>query len=404
MRRATSGCCGTIPTSAFAGRSIESAAILIDKDKKQPRLAGLAPLLRLDGELISCGSLVTGGAGFIGSAVVRAFLDRHRAQVAVLDSMTYAASPRTLVSLSRSAPAFKFYQCDICNAEGVRSAFAEFQPDAMVHLAAESHVDRSIDRPAKFVETNVVGTQVLLDANLALLEGPAGAARRAAFRFIHVSTDEVYGALGETGAFTEATPYSPRSPYSASKAASDHLAHAWHHTFGLPTIVTNCSNNYGPYQFPEKLIPLMILRGLAGQPMPVYGKGQNVRDWLYVDDHAEALWLVLTKGRPGETYLIGGECERRNIDVVSAIATLLDEMAPGQGPHAHFISFVDDRPGHDHRYAIDPIKIKRELGWAAANVVRSWLAPDRALVPGQQVWWEPILSNTYRLERLGTAS
>ena len=266
--------------------------------------------------------IVTGGAGFIGSAVVRAFLDRHRAQVAVFDSMTYAASPRTLADYRRRSD-FTFYQRDICDVEAVRSAFAEFQPDAIVHLAAESHVDRSIDRPAQFVETNVVGTQVLLDASLAYLK-ELPAPRKAAFRFIHVSTDEVYGALGETGAFTEATPYAPRSPYSASKAASDHLAHAWHHTFGLPTVVTNCSNNYGPYQFPEKLIPLMILRGLAGQPMPVYGRGRNVRDWLHVEDHAEALWLVLNKGRPGEVYLIGCESERRNIDVVTALAGLLE--------------------------------------------------------------------------------
>ncbi len=265
----------------------------------------------------------------------------------------------------------------------VRSSIAEFQPDAIVHLAAESHVDRSIDKPAQFVATNVVGTQVLLDAGLAYWKELTGA-RKEAFRFIHVSTDEVYGALGETGAFTETTPYAPRSPYSASKAASDHLAHAWRHTFGLPTIVTNCSNNYGPYQFPEKLIPLMILRGLAGQPMPVYGQGRNVRDWLFVDDHAEALWLALTKGKVGEMYLIGGESERRNIDVVNTIASLLDEMAPQRAPHARFISFVEDRPGHDHRYAIDPSKIKRELGWRPQASFDQGLRADRPLVPRQQ--------------------
>jgi dTDP-glucose 4,6-dehydratase len=346
--------------------------------------------------------IVTGGAGFIGSAVVRAFLDRHRAQVAVFDSMTYAANPRTL-SAYRTRPEFAFYQRDICDVDGVRSAFAEFQPDAIVHLAAESHVDRSIDRPAQFVATNVVGTQVLLDASLTYWKD-LSAQRKAAFRFVHVSTDEVYGALGETGAFTEATPYSPRSPYSASKAASDHLAQAWHHTFGIPTIITNCTNNYGPYQFPEKLIPLMILRGLAGQTMPVYGKGQNVRDWLFVDDHAEALWLVLSNGRPGETYLIGGEAERRNIDVVTTIANLLDEMAPQGAPHSRFISFVDDRPGHDHRYAIDPSKIKRELGWRPQSSFDQGLRQTVRWYLENRGWWEPIVSDTYRLERLGTAS
>ena len=346
--------------------------------------------------------IVTGGAGFIGSAVVRTLLDRHHAQVAVFDSMTYAANPRTL-SAYRQRPEFAFYQRDICDVDGVRSAFAEFQPDAIVHLAAESHVDRSIDRPAQFVATNVVGTQVLLDASLGYWKD-LPAQRKAAFRFVHVSTDEVYGALGDTGAFTEATPYSPRSPYSASKAASDHLAQAWHHTFGVPTIITNCTNNYGPYQFPEKLIPLMVLRGLAGQTMPVYGKGRNVRDWLFVDDHAEALWLVLSNGRPGETYLIGGEAERRNIDVVTTIANLLDEMAPQGAPHSRFISFVDDRPGHDHRYAIDPSKIKRELGWRPQASFDQGLRQTVRWYLENRGWWEPIISDTYRLERLGTAS
>jgi dTDP-glucose 4,6-dehydratase len=346
--------------------------------------------------------IVTGGAGFIGSAVVRALLNRQRAQVAVFDSMTYAANPRTLAAYQQQKD-FVFYQRDICNLEAVRPALAEFQPDAIVHLAAESHVDRSIDRPAQFVATNVVGTQVLLDSSLAYWK-ELPPQRKDAFRFIHVSTDEVYGALGETGTFTEETPYSPHSPYSASKAASDHLAHAWHHTYGFPAIVTNCGNNYGPYQFPEKLIPLMILRGLSGQPMPVYGKGRNVRDWLFVDDHAEALWLVLSKGRLGETYLIGGESERRNIDVVTTIAGLLDEMAPQNAPHSRFISFVDDRPGHDHRYAIDPSKIKRELGWRPQASFDEGLRRTVRWYLDNRGWWEPIVSNTYRLERLGTAS
>ena len=296
--------------------------------------------------------------------------------------MTYAASPQTLAAYRQRAD-FSFYQRDICDVEAVRSAITEFQPDAIVHLAAESHVDRSIDKPAQFVATNVVGTQVLLDAGLAYWKELTGA-RKDAFRFIHVSTDEVYGALGETGAFTETTPYSPRSPYSASKAASDHLAHAWRHTFGLPTIVTNCSNNYGPYQFPEKLIPLMILRGLAGQPMPVYGQGRNVRDWLFVDDHAEALWLALTKGKVGEMYLIGGESERRNIDVVNTIASLLDEMAPQRAPHARFISFVErsarSRPPLRDRSLQDQARARL----AAAGLVRPGPAPDRPLVPRQQ--------------------
>jgi len=346
--------------------------------------------------------MVTGGAGFIGSALVRALLDGKRAAVAVIDSMTYAASPQTLAAC-RQRPDFTFYQCDICDVDAMRAAFAEFKPDAVVHLAAESHVDRSIDRPAKFVETNVVGTQVLLDAALAYWRNMP-AAEQSAFRFIHVSTDEVYGALGETGAFTETTAYDPRSPYSASKAASDHLASAWHHTYGFPTIVTNCSNNYGPYQFPEKLIPLMILRGLAGREMPVYGQGRNVRDWLYVGDHAEALWLVLNSGRPGETYLIGGESERRNIDVVNTIAALLDEFAPQNAPHSRFIQFVDDRPGHDHRYAIDPSKIKRELGWKAKTPFELGLRQTVQWYLNNRSWWEPILHDTYRLERFGTAS
>jgi len=346
--------------------------------------------------------IVTGGAGFIGSAVVRALLERHGAQVAVLDNMTYAANPLTL-SAYQQHPGFVFYQRDICDAEAVRAAFAEFQPNAIVHLAAESHVDRSIDRPAQFISTNVVGTQVLLDASLAYWKELTDA-RKNTFRFIHVSTDEVYGALGDTGAFTETAPYAPRSPYSASKAASDHLAQAWRHTFGLPTIVTNCSNNYGPYQFPEKLIPLMILRGLAGQPMPVYGQGRNVRDWLYVDDHAEALCLVLSKGKIGEMYLIGGESQRRNLDVVTAIAGLLNEMVPQRAPHQRFISFVEDRPGHDHRYAIDPSKIKRELGWRPQISFEQGLRQTVRWYLDNRAWWEPIVSKTYRLERLGTAS
>lgn len=346
--------------------------------------------------------LVTGGAGFIGSAVVRSLLDRHSATVAVLDSMTYAANPRTLAGY-RGRSGFSFHERDICDAEAVGSVVEEFQPEAIVHLAAETHVDRSIDRPADFVQTNVVGTQVLLDASLNYWR-QMPAARRDAFRLLHVSTDEVYGALGDTGAFSESTPYAPRSPYSASKAASDHLVRAWQHTFGMPTIVSNCSNNFGPYQFPEKLIPLMVLRGLRRQTMPVYGRGENVRDWLFVDDHAEALWAVLTRGRPGETYLVGGKCERTNLEVVSAIAMLLDEMLPAQAPHSRFISFVDDRPGHDQRYAIDPSKCQRELGWSAQTSFADGLKATVRWYLDNKAWWEPILSDTYRLERLGAPS
>ncbi len=346
--------------------------------------------------------LVTGGAGFIGSAVVRALLQEPGTEVAVIDCMTYAANPLTLAPHEGRA-GFALHRTDICEPDAVGSIIAGFEPDAIVHLAAESHVDRSIDGPARFVQTNVVGTQTLLDAALQHWKTLSGA-RRDTFRFLHVSTDEVYGALGADGAFTETTAYSPRSPYSASKAASDHLARAWHHTFGLPAIVSNCSNNYGPYQFPEKLIPLMILRGLSGEPMPVYGKGENVRDWLYVDDHADALRAILNKGRPGETYLVGGECERRNIDVVHAIAALLDEMAPAGAPHARLVSFVEDRPGHDHRYAIDPSKCRGELGWSARTRFDDGLRATVRWYLDNRPWWEPIVSGTYRLERLGTAS
>ncbi len=346
--------------------------------------------------------MVTGGAGFIGSAVVRALLARSGVTVCVYDCMTYAAHPETLAQY-RGTGNFLFYQRSICDAAGVKAALAEFQPDAILNLAAESHVDRSIDRPAPFIDTNVVGTQTMLDAALAYWKA-LSPPRARDFRFVQVSTDEVYGSLGETGSFSESTPYAPRSPYSASKAAADHLAHAWHHTYGLPTIVTNCSNNYGPYQFPEKLVPLMILRGLLGQPMPVYGKGHNVRDWLYVDDHAEALCLVATHGKPGETYLIGGECERRNVDLVRAITAELDARAPQGAPHSRLISFVDDRPGHDFRYAIDSSKLKRELGWSAKTSLTDGLRQTVAWYIDNKSWWETILADNYRLERLGIAT
>jgi dTDP-glucose 4,6-dehydratase len=345
--------------------------------------------------------LITGGAGFIGSAVTRLCLGAKNANiVAVYDSMTYAASPQTLGAF-RGRSDFVFYNSDVCDAQAVHRVFREFAPDAVMHLAAESHVDRSIEMPAAFVQTNVVGTQVLLDAALAYWRTLAGA-RKEQFRFHHVSTDEVFGSLGADDYFREGSRYDPRSPYSASKAASDHLVRAWHHTFGLPVVITNCSNNYGPYQFPEKLIPLMILKGLSGEPMPVYGDGQNVRDWLYVDDHAEALWEVLNEGRIGDTYVIGGMAERRNLDVVTTIAALLDELAPKKLSHESLICFVPDRPGHDRRYAIDCSKLRHELDWRPRHSFEDGLRATVQWYLDNRSWWEPILNQTYRLERLGS--
>jgi dTDP-glucose 4,6-dehydratase len=307
--------------------------------------------------------LVTGGAGFIGSALVRHLIGETDAQVVNLDKLTYAACPEALAAV-RDSPRYRLEQVDICDAPEVRRVLAAEQPDNVIHLAAESHVDRSIDAPGEFIQTNVVGSYRLLDECLRYFRELAPE-RQARFRFHHVSTDEVYGSLGlEDAAFTEASAYQPSSPYSASKAASDHLARAWHHTFGLPVVVTNCSNNYGPYQFPEKLMPLMILKALARARLPVYGAGQNVRDWLYVDDHARALSAVLTRGRVGETYNIGGRSERANIQVVHAICDLVDRLAPDGGPpRRELIQFVEDRPGHDLRYAIDSSKLERELGF-----------------------------------------
>jgi dTDP-glucose 4,6-dehydratase len=346
--------------------------------------------------------LITGGAGFIGSAVVRLCLEKRLASVAVYDSMTYAASPQTLAPHSGRSD-FRFFHRDICDPSAVRAVYDEVQPDAVMHLAAESHVDRSIEMPAAFVQTNVVGTQVLLDAALAYWR-ELDPARKARFRFHHISTDEVFGSLGEDDYFHEGTRYDPRSPYSASKAASDHLVRAWHHTFGLPVILTNCTNNYGPYQFPEKLIPLMILRGLAGETMPVYGDGQNVRDWLFVDDHAEALWQALTNGRVGETYAIGGMAERRNIEVAETIVALLDELAPARQSRKSLIQFVPDRPGHDRRYAMDCSKIRHELKWAPRRSFADGLRATVQWYLENRLWWEPILNATYRLQRLGSSA
>ena len=354
--------------------------------------------------------VVTGGAGFIGSAVVRQLVQGGDARVVNVDKLTYAGNLSSLAGVA-AAPAYAFEQVDVCDASAVRRVFETYRPDAVLHLAAESHVDRSIDGPAAFVETNVVGTSVLLEAarrHWAAL--PAAAAAR--FRFVHVSTDEVFGSLGAEGRFTEATPYAPTSPYSASKAASDHLARAWHHTYGLPVVVTNCSNNYGPYQFPEKLIPLTILNALAGRELPVYGRGENVRDWLHVDDHARALLAALDRGRPGETYALGGRAERRNLDVVHAVCDLVDEFGdaraphPGAAPRRGLVRFVADRPGHDHRYAIDPSKAERELGWSPQETFETGLRKTVRWYLDHEPWWRAVQSGHhraagYRGERLG---
>jgi len=347
--------------------------------------------------------LVTGGAGFIGSAVVRHLIAETDWTVINLDKLTYAANLDSVADAARSQR-YRFERVDICDAAALARVFAEHRPDAVMHLAAESHVDRSIDGPAAFIETNIVGTYTLLQAARAHWEGLAGEAR-ARFRFHHVSTDEVFGALGPTGAFTETTAYDPSSPYSASKAASDHLARAWHHTFGLPVVLSNCTNNYGPYQFPEKLIPLMILKGLEGGTLPIYGKGENVRDWLYVEDHARALATVLERGRVGESYNIGGRAERTNLQVVRSICALLDELAPASPhcPHERLIGYVADRPGHDFRYAMDISKIERELGWRPTVTFEEGLRRTVAWYLDNRAWWERIRSGLYRGERLGLA-
>jgi dTDP-glucose 4,6-dehydratase len=298
-------------------------------------------------------------------------------------------------------PRHIFEQVDICDAKEIARVFAQHQPDGVMHLAAESHVDRSIDGPAAFIETNILGTYTLLEAARAYWSD-LGSERSAGFRFHHISTDEVYGSLGATGLFTEETPYAPNSPYSASKASSDHLVRAWHHTYGMPVVTTNCSNNYGPYHFPEKLIPLMILNAVEGKPLPIYGKGDNVRDWLYVDDHARALRLVLEKGKPGETYNIGGHNERTNLQVVNAICALLDEMSPrSSGYYASQITYVQDRPGHDQRYAIDAGKIERELGWKPRETFESGLRKTVQWYLDNRNWCEQVQSGKYRGERLG---
>jgi dTDP-glucose 4,6-dehydratase len=333
---------------------------------------------------------VTGGAGFIGSALVRHLIKSSPHEVLNFDALTYAGTLSTVAEVS-SSERYRFIGGDICDAAAVRSAIAEFKPDIITHLAAESHVDRSIDGPDVFIQTNIVGTFNMLAAARSYWEELTGEARNR-FRFHHISTDEVFGSLGPDGYFTETTPYDPRSPYSASKAGSDHLVSAWGHTFGLPVLITNCSNNYGPYQFPEKLIPLMIAKALAGEPLPIYGKGENVRDWLHVEDHVRALQTVFERGATGRTYIIGGHGERRNVDVVTAICELLDRLAPRQDGrnYAEQISYVADRPGHDARYAIDASRIRDELGWEAQESFESGLEKTVRWYLANENWWRTI--------------
>ncbi len=376
--------------------------------------------------------VVTGGAGFIGSALVRRLVRDTDATVLVIDKLTYAgcleslrdagvqpwSAPDAMCDEIGSAgvpdlPRCQFLQADICDMDAMVAAFDVFQPDTVFHLAAESHVDRSIDGPGEFVRTNVTGTATLLQVALAYWKGlpdapaPGGgpSASRGDFRFQHISTDEVYGSLGESGFFTESTPYAPHSPYSASKAASDHLVRAWHDTYGLPTLITNCSNNYGPYHFPEKLIPLTILNCLEGRPIPVYGSGANVRDWLYVDDHVSALLLVNEKGVPGETYNVGGHNERTNMEVVKTVCSTLDQLRPrGSGKYEDLITHVADRPGHDLRYAIDPTKLMRDLGWSPKETFDTGIRKTVQWYLDNEWWWRPIRERRYGGERLGVGA
>ncbi|MXN67198.1 dTDP-glucose 4,6-dehydratase [Stappia sp. GBMRC 2046] len=346
--------------------------------------------------------IVTGGAGFIGSALVLKLVLEEGVDVVTVDSLTYAANLSSLAPVMNH-PRHLFVHADIRDGEAMADLFEAEMPDAVIHLAAESHVDRSIDGPKAFVDTNIVGTSCLLEAARHYWSG-LPASRKGAFRFHHVSTDEVYGSLGPDGAFRETTPYAPNSPYSASKAAADHLVRAWHHTYGLPTLITNCSNNYGPRQFPEKLIPLMVLNGLEGKPLPVYGKGENVRDWLFVEDHADALWQVLNKGQPGEVYNIGGEAERTNIDVVREICELLDQSIPTARPRRELIAFVADRPGHDARYAMDISRIGAKLGWSPRHSFEEGLEKTVTWYLDNRDWWKSIRSGRYSGARLGLSA
>jgi dTDP-glucose 4,6-dehydratase len=344
--------------------------------------------------------IVTGGAGFIGSNLVRLLVSRGH-EVLNIDKLTYAGNLASLADIE-GLPNYRFLHADICDAAAMQAAFAEFQPDGVMHLAAESHVDRSIDGPGPFIQTNILGSYTLLEAarnHLSIHHIP-----HQSFRFIHISTDEVYGSLGDAGEFTETTAYDPRSPYSASKAASDHLARAWHHTYGLPVIVTNGGNNYGPYQFPEKLVPLVILKALRGESIPVYGTGANIRDWIHVEDHAEALMGVLEAGSPGETYNIGGNDETRNIDLVIQLCSILDDLHPRSDgrPYAGQITFVADRPGHDLRYALNSSKIRDQLGWCPKWDHKSGFRMTVGWYLNHEAWWRNILNGSYQLARIGS--
>lgn len=350
--------------------------------------------------------LITGGAGFIGSAVIRHIINHTQDSVVNLDKLTYAGNLESLASVADN-PRYTFEQADICDRSALERIFLHHQPDAVMHLAAESHVDRSIDGPAAFIETNIVGTYTLLEAARAYWQNMPSE-KQASFRFHHISTDEVYGDLhGTDDLFTETTPYAPSSPYSASKASSDHLVRAWRRTYGLPCLITNCSNNYGPYHFPEKLIPLMILNAIGGRPLPVYGNGLQIRDWLFVEDHARALYAVITQGKIGETYNIGGHNEKTNLEVVQTVCKLLEELIPekpaGVRAYEDLITFVEDRPGHDVRYAIDAAKINRELGWKPEETFESGIRKTVAWYLNNRGWWQRVLDGSYRLERLGVA-
>jgi len=344
--------------------------------------------------------IITGGAGFIGSALTRHYIQNTSYNVLVIDKLTYAGNLASLNPVA-SNERFSFAKIDICNGPALDQAFDDFVPDVILHLAAESHVDRSIDGPSDFIQTNVVGTFNMLESSLAYWR-KLSRERQKQFKLIHISTDEVFGSLGNSGLFSEDSAYAPNSPYSASKAGSDHLVRAWFHTYGLPTIITNCSNNYGPYHFPEKLIPLIIINAIEGKPLPVYGRGENIRDWLYVDDHAKALSLVERQGIAGQSYNVGGNSERRNIDVVCAICDLMNEFVPRNGSYHDLISYVTDRPGHDLRYAIDSNKIYHELGWQPLERFETGLRKTVQWYLENKTWWESVRSGKYRGERLGT--
>ena len=344
--------------------------------------------------------LITGGAGFIGSALIRFLIEKTDHSVLNLDKLTYAGNLASLKFIEDS-DRYEFVRADICDKDKTAQIFKDFAPDAIMHLAAESHVDRSIDGPADFIQTNIVGTYNLLECAKNYLE-TLTSEKKDGFRFQHISTDEVYGSLGSEGFFTETTPYDPRSPYSASKASSDHLVKVWYHTFGLPVLITNCSNNYGPYHFPEKLIPLVILNAMEEKPLPVYGKGDNIRDWLYVEDHAKALYLVLTEGRVGETYNVGGNNERTNLEVVEIICEVLDELVPCKSSRRELITFVTDRPGHDMRYAIDSSKLQTELAWQPEENFETGIRKTIQWYMDNKWWWQPIRDKKYAGQRLGT--